>query len=107
MRTNYLKGRDREYYTMRRLRQMGALDVTRTYGSKTAIDIRAVFSDRVLLIQAKKNRIPREEFEELKEFASKITSPDIHVQVWVYHGRGRGVEIIDLPSANELHSTPQ
>ena len=95
-RSNYLKGRDREYYVINRLRKEGAVLVRRSYGSKGPIDVLAVFPDCVRLVQVKKNGIPRGELAALKEFASRITSDDIRVELWIYRGKGRGVEIKEL-----------
>jgi Holliday junction resolvase len=105
-RSNYYKGRDREYYAVRRLREAGALEVTRSYGSHGLFDVRGVFRNRVVLVQVKKDRVPRDELERLKEFASKVTSPDIRVQVWIYHGRGRRVEVLELPN-DQVRPIPQ
>jgi len=96
LRANYLKGRDREYYVVNRLRNEGALIAKRSYGSKGPIDVLAVFPDCVRLIQVKKNGIRREELIALKKFASRITSDDIRVELWIYRGKGRGVEIKEL-----------
>ncbi len=86
--SNYTKGRSREYRVVYRLRKEGALDVQRSYGSHTLFDIRAVFPDRVLLIQVKKDRIPKDELKRLREFASRIRVGNIIVQVWIFHGSG-------------------
>lgn len=94
MRSNYLRGRDREYYVMRKLNKSGAVLVKRFYGSKGPVDVVAVFPDQVKLIQVKKDRINREELDELKTFASFITSPDISVEVWVF--RKRRLSILEL-----------
>jgi Holliday junction resolvase len=96
LRANYLKGRDREYYVVNRLRNEGALIAKRSYGSKGPIDVLAVFPDCVRLIQVKKNGIRREELIALKKFASRITSKSIKVELWIYRGKGRGVEIKEL-----------
>ncbi|MDG7023031.1 MAG: hypothetical protein JRN45_00760 [Nitrososphaerota archaeon] len=92
-RSNYLKGRDREYYVVGKLRQAGALLVKRSYASKGPVDLIAVFPDTVRLVQVKKNGIPRAELEALQEFASKITSDAVKVELWVFKGKGHGVEV--------------
>ena len=93
MRANYLKGRDREYYVVNRLRNEGALIAKRSYGSKGPIDVLAVFPDCVRLVQVKKNGIRREELIALKKFASRITSKSIKVELWIFRGSGRNVSI--------------
>lgn len=98
MNRSYIRGRGREYRVIYRLRRMGALWTVRSYGSHGIFDVTAVFPDRVLLIQVKGKKIGREELEGLKEFASKIRSEDIQVQVWQYVGRKR--EVIDLQTGS-------
>jgi len=92
-RSNYLKGRDREYYVINRLRKEGALIAKRSYGSKGPIDVLAVFPDCVRLVQVKKNGIPRGELAALKEFASRITSESIRVELWIFKGSGRNASV--------------
>jgi len=72
---------------MRALRRMGALDVTRSYGSHGLFDVRAVFPDHVKLIQVKKDRLGRRELKRLKSFRKKLTTEAVKVEVWMYPER--------------------
>ena len=89
--TNYERGRAKEYRTISILRRRGALWVQRSYGSKGIFDVFALFPDRSVYIQVKSSKtkavISEEEVKVLKEFARKITTPNIHIEIWMYHGR--------------------
>ncbi|MBI2184993.1 MAG: hypothetical protein HYU39_08565 [Thaumarchaeota archaeon] len=50
---------------------MGALEVTRSYGSCGLIDVRAAFPDHVRSIQVKGRKIGLKELVQLKQFAAK------------------------------------
>ena len=94
---NYVHGRAREYHAMRTLSKLGALDVKRSYGSHGLFDIYAVFPDHVSLIQVKSSKYIRPgELAGLKDFAAKITSRAISVELWQYQGRGRPVLMTHL-----------
>ena len=93
---NYVLGRSREYAIMRILRKMGAVDVTRSYGSHGKIDVRAIFPTCVLLIQAKADYIPKKELVGVIESAKSITSADIFVMLWCYHKKTKKWTIRDL-----------
>ncbi len=54
----------------------------RSYASKGLFDLTAVFPDRVSLIQVKKSYISTEERHELEEFAKRLKSKFISVELW-------------------------
>lgn len=84
---NYIRGRAREYVVKHKLIQMGAIWVVRSYASKGMFDLTAVFPDHVRLIQVKKDRISSKERTGLEEFARRISSPGIYVELWVSKNR--------------------
>jgi len=92
--SSYVKGRSREYGAMRRLREMGALDVSRSYGSHGMFDIRAVFPDHVRLIQVKGSYMTRREFTGLKKFSHQLTCNQIKVEIWRYRNRKLEIQVL-------------
>ena len=46
--------------------------------------VRAIFPNKVLLIQVKKDYIGSKELHSLKEFSRKITVKNIGVEVWMF-----------------------
>ena len=66
----------------KRLLEMGALWVVRSYGSHGLFDLTAVFPDHVRLIQVKKDYIHPKEKKALAEFAEKVKAGNISVEVW-------------------------
>lgn len=52
-------------------------------------DIRAVFPNKVRLIQVKKSYISKAEYRRLKEFAEKIKADNISVEIWNNPERGK------------------
>jgi len=79
---NYTRGRAREYRVKKKLLEMGALWVVRSYGSHGLFDLTAVFPDCVRLIQVKKKYINPKEKKALAEFATKVKAGNISVEVW-------------------------
>jgi hypothetical protein len=66
---------------------MGALEVTRSYGSHGLFDVRAIFPDHVKLIQVKKDRLGKTEMKQLKAFRNMLTTEAVKVEVWMYPDR--------------------
>lgn len=83
---------------MHHLRSMGAIDVTRSYGSHGIIDVRAIFPDKVLLIQAKADYISKKELANLIDFGKKLTAPNIEVMLWKYHKKKKSWAIFTTSS---------
>jgi len=79
---NYTRGQAREYRVKKKLLEMGALWVVRSYGSHGLFDLTAVFPDCVRLIQVKKKYINPKEKKALAEFAEKVKAGNISVEVW-------------------------
>ncbi|MEM3857511.1 MAG: hypothetical protein QXI37_03280, partial [Thermoprotei archaeon] len=65
---NYVLGRAREYRVKRKLLDMGALWVVRSYGSHGLFDLTAVFPGETWLVQVKKDYIHPEELAGLRVF---------------------------------------
>jgi len=82
LRSNYTRGRAREYRVKKRLLEEGALWVVRSYGSHGLFDLTAVFPDCVHLIQVKKDYIHPKERKALEEFAGRVQAQNISVEVW-------------------------
>ena len=47
------------------------------------------------MIQVSKGRIPPEELRGVKELVAKFEVENIRVEVWIYHGSGKGVEALE------------
>ena len=95
-------GTSRERGVMAHLREMGALDVTRSYSSEGIFDVRAIFPDKTLLIQVKADSIPKKELAGLIEFSKKLTARNIVVMLWKYRKKRRAWEIFEL-AANPMY----
>jgi hypothetical protein len=104
MTTNYARGRAFEYKVRDKMYEQGAVLVLRSAGSKTKVDLIALFpiidsityegDIQAMLVQCKKDgNLPAAEREELMRI-SELTG------VRAYHARsgpnGRGVEIVEL-----------
>lgn len=79
-RTNYQRGREFEYRTRKRLREMGAVYIMRAASSKGAADLISlwparldnIFDSQVWLIQCKMDgKLPKKEREELQRLAKE------------------------------------
>lgn len=79
---------------MNKLRKMGALDVSRSYGSHGVFDIRALFSDHSRWIQVKRKYMKPSELKHLKALGKKITSKENHIELW-WFPKGK-LEIVRL-----------
>lgn len=102
--TNYERGRAFEYRVRDKLYEMGATIVIRSAGSKTKVDLIALFpiidglsyegDIQAMLVQCKRHGVlPAAEREELMRIS-------VATGVRAYHARtgpnGRGVEIVEL-----------
>ena len=89
--SNYVRGRAKEYQTIYTLKKQGALWAQRSYGSHGIFDVFALFPDKSVYIQVKSGKkkavISEEELKTLKDFAHKIKASNIHIEIWLYHGR--------------------
>jgi hypothetical protein len=81
--SNYRLGRAREYRVKKKLYELGALYVVRSFASKGLFDLTAVFPDHVRLVQVKKSYLSPKERGLLQDFARKIKSENIRVELWV------------------------
>jgi len=94
MATNYERGRAFEYRVRAHLYELGAVLVIRSAGSKTKVDLTALFTDRVALVQCKRNGVlPAEEREELIRIARETGVRAYHASAGP---KGKGIFLAEL-----------
>ena len=95
-RTNYARGRDKEYKVLQMARDMGYVG-TRSSASHGLWDVTLAGKGETVLVQVKlTSKDKYYEDANCKELRALRVAPGVRKELWVFRTGKKGVEIIDL-----------